>query len=45
MDLQQDASSEVNLTGTPQGGVIFPLLMNIALHVMENHVVKEFGRE
>lgn len=44
MDLQQDASSEVNLMGTPQRGVISPLLMNIALHGMENHIVKEFGR-
>ena len=44
MDLQQDGSSEVNLMGTPQRGVISPLLMNIALHGMENYVVKEFGR-
>jgi len=30
--------------GTPQGGVLSPLLMNIALHGMENYVTKEFGR-
>ena len=28
----------------PQGGVLSPLLMNIALHGMENYVTKEFGR-
>lgn len=28
--------------GTPQGGVISPLLANIALHGMENHIAKLF---
>lgn len=31
-------------TGTPQGGVISPLLANIALHGMENHL-KEFVKK
>jgi RNA-directed DNA polymerase len=39
-----DESSEINYSGTPQGGVISPLLMNIALHGMENYVINEFGR-
>merc|ERR1712161_91231 len=30
--------------GTSQGGVLSPLLMNIALHGMEKHVIKEFSR-
>lgn len=39
-----DESSEINYSGTPQGGVISPLLMNIALHGMENYVINLFGR-
>jgi RNA-directed DNA polymerase len=39
-----EESSEVNEAGTPQGGVLSPLLMNIALHGMEKHVIKEFSR-
>jgi RNA-directed DNA polymerase len=39
-----EESSEINEAGTPQGGVISPLLMNIALHGMEIHVSEEFGR-
>lgn len=31
-------------TGTPQGGVISPLLANIALHGMEEHIRKVAGR-
>jgi RNA-directed DNA polymerase len=30
--------------GTPQGGVISPLLANIALHGLEHHILKEFPR-
>ena len=37
-------SSEINEAGTLQGGVLSPLLMNIALHGMETAVGKEFGR-
>ena len=33
-----------NEQGTPQGGVISPLLMNIALHRMEYNVVRNFGK-
>jgi RNA-directed DNA polymerase len=39
-----DESSEINYSGTPQGGVISPLLINIALHGMENYVINLFGR-
>lgn len=31
-------------SGTPQGGVISPLLANIALHGLENHLVQKVGR-
>jgi len=44
MDPTENDSSEINEMGTPQGGVLSPLLMNIALHGMERHVMKEFGR-
>lgn len=44
MHYSDDESSEVNDAGTPQGGVISPLLMNIALHGMENYVTDEFSR-
>lgn len=37
--------SEVNTVGTPQGGVISPLLCNIALHGMETAVLSAFGRD
>jgi RNA-directed DNA polymerase len=40
----ESESSEINEMGTPQGGVFSLLLMNIALHGMENYVTKEFGR-
>lgn len=44
MDSTENDSSEINDTGTPQGGVLSPLLMNIALHGMEKHVTGKFGR-
>jgi RNA-directed DNA polymerase len=44
MDPTENDSSEINKMGTPQGSVLSPLLMNIALHGMETHVTKEFGR-
>src|SRR5881275_1195651 len=33
---------EETTSGTPQGGVISPLLANIALHGMETHVAQAF---
>jgi len=48
--IKQDGSFELSLTGTPQGGVISPLLANIFLHIvfdkwMENqHPEKPFER-
>jgi RNA-directed DNA polymerase len=44
MDSTENDSSEINEMGTPQGGVLSPLLMNIALHGMENFVSKEFKK-
>jgi RNA-directed DNA polymerase len=31
--------------GTPQGGILSPLLSNVALHGMETEVLREFGRD
>ena len=33
---------EETTSGTPQGGTISPLLMNVALHGMETAVIKAF---
>jgi len=44
MDNFKDATSETNEVGTPQGGIISPLLANIALHGMETAVLSKFGR-
>jgi RNA-directed DNA polymerase len=44
MDNFKDATSETNEAGTPQGGIISPLLANIALHGMETAVLSKFGR-
>ena len=45
MSPTENDSSEINEMGTPQGGVLSPLLMNIALHGLETHVVTKFGRD
>lgn len=45
MDSTENDSSEINEMVTPQGGVLSPLLMNIALHGMKTHVLKNFGRD
>jgi len=37
--------SDENDKGTPQGGVMFPLLSNIALHGMEESVLKHCKRD
>lgn len=42
-DSEED-SYEINEAGTPQGGVISPLLMNIALHGLENNILKHFKK-
>lgn len=44
MENFKDESSDINLVGTPQGGVISPLLCNIALHGLENELLKRFPR-
>ena len=31
--------------GVPQGGVISPLLMNVALHGLEQHLLQSFGKD
>jgi len=41
----KETISETNEVGTPQGGVISPLLANIALHGLEDAVTKQFRRE
>jgi len=45
LDPMDKGSSEINDSGTPQGGVLSPLLMNIALHGMEDYVTKELGKK
>lgn len=42
-DSEED-SYEINEAGIPQGGVISPLLMNIALHGLENNILKHFKK-
>jgi RNA-directed DNA polymerase len=37
-----EAGARLRATGTPQGGVISPLLANIALHGMENRIIQAF---
>jgi len=44
MDGFKQTISETNEVGTPQGGVISPLLANIALHGMEDAVLSQFAR-
>lgn len=42
-DFQED-SYDINEAGTPQGGVISPLLMNIALHGLVNNLLEHFTK-
>lgn len=44
MDNFKDQSSLSNESGTPQGGVISPLLCNVALHGMEIDLLSKFSR-
>jgi len=40
--LCEDASSRETITGTPQGGVLSPLLANIALSVLDEHFARKW---
>lgn len=40
----KDSDISPTTAGTPQGGIISPLLANIALHGLENHLVQKVGR-
>jgi RNA-directed DNA polymerase len=44
MQKSAEESSKINESGTTQEGVLSSLLMNIALHGMETHVMENFGR-
>jgi RNA-directed DNA polymerase len=44
MDKFKDHTSLSNEVGTPQGGVISPLLCNVALHGMERNLLSKFKR-
>jgi RNA-directed DNA polymerase len=41
--LTQDSGLKASNTGTPQGGILSPLLANIALSVLDEHVVQNGG--
>lgn len=38
LDERKETNTLENIVGTPQGGIISPLLANIALHGLENHI-------
>jgi len=40
----EEENYDINETGTPQGGVISPLLMNIAFHGLENNLLAHFTK-
>jgi len=44
MDGFENEISNINVAGTPQGGIISPLLCNVALHGMETLLLKNFRR-
>jgi RNA-directed DNA polymerase len=43
--VMENGVSRETLEGAPQGGVISPLLMNVALHGLETCIVKEYRRK
>ncbi len=43
--MNEDGGSETTKAGTPQGGVISPLLANIALHGMEEALIEAYTRK
>lgn len=45
MDSFKDQTSLSNEVGTPRGGVISPLLCNVALHGLEIDLLRKFGRD
>jgi RNA-directed DNA polymerase len=42
--LTQDRQVRETTTGTPQGGILSPLLSNIALSILDNHFVGQWNR-
>lgn len=40
--LSEDGSSRETITGTPQGGILSPLLANIALAILDEHFVNKY---
>jgi RNA-directed DNA polymerase len=43
--LTESGDREETHTGTPQGGILSPLLANIALHVLDEHVTAAWGSQ
>ncbi len=41
--LQQDGAQRDTRTGTPQGGILSPLLANVALSVLDEHIAQTAG--
>ena len=41
--LTEDGQSRQTITGTPQGGILSPLLANIALSVVDEHFARKWA--
>ena len=41
--LTQDGEHKDTITGTPQGGILSPLLSNVALSVLDDHFAEQWG--